>query len=78
MPKREAEITFQFRSPPVLMFGQNELERRCPSTLVFRVQPDEGISLRFQVKTPGADKELTRAMEISPVDMDFSYAEAPP
>jgi glucose-6-phosphate 1-dehydrogenase len=76
LAKREAEIAFQFRSPPVLMFGQNELERRCPSTLVFRVQPDEGISLRFQVKTPGANKELTRAMEISPVDMDFSYAEA--
>src|SRR5204862_4338191 len=52
-----------------------ELESRCPSTLVMRVQPDEGISLRFQAKTPGAAKELTPALEISPVDMDFSYAE---
>ncbi len=76
LAKRKSEIAIQFRPPPVLMFGQDELETRCPSTLVLRVQPDEGISLRFQVKTPGADKELTPSLEISPVDMDFSYAEA--
>ena len=44
--------------------------------LVMRVQPDEGISLRFNVKTPGAENELTPELEISPVDMDFSYDEA--
>jgi len=76
LPSRTSQIAIQFRSPPVLMFGQDELESRCPSTLVMRVQPDEGISLRFQVKTPGAEHELTSALEISPVDMDFSYAEA--
>ena len=81
--KRKSEIAIQFRSPPVLMFDQGELEDRCPSTLVMRVQPDEGISLRFNVKTPGAEKELTQSLEISPVDMDFSYdevfgAETPP
>jgi glucose-6-phosphate 1-dehydrogenase len=41
--------------------------------LVLRVQPNEGIALRFHVKTPGAEKELTSELEISPVDMDFSY-----
>lgn len=76
MAERKSEIAIQFRPPPVLMFGQDELEDRCPSTLVMRVQPDEGISLRFHVKTPGADKELTQNLEISPVDMDFSYATA--
>ena len=44
--------------------------------LVMRVQPDEGISLRFQVKTPGAENELTPDFEITPVVMNFSYAEA--
>ena len=73
---RKSEIAITFRSPPVLMFGQEDLESRCPSTLIMRVQPDEGISLRFQVKTPGAHNELTTNMEISPVDMEFSYAEA--
>ena len=55
MAKRTSEIAIQFRSPPVLMFGQKELEEKSPSMLVMRVQPDEGISLRFQVKTPGAE-----------------------
>jgi len=58
------------------MFGQRELEGNNPSVLVMRVQPDEGISLRFQVKTPGAGNQLTPDFEISPVDMDFTYAEA--
>jgi glucose-6-phosphate 1-dehydrogenase len=73
LPERVSEIVIQFRSPPVLMFGQTELERKWPSVLVMRVQPDEGISLRFNVKTPGTANELTPAFEISPVDMDFSY-----
>ncbi|MEO5902459.1 MAG: glucose-6-phosphate dehydrogenase [Gemmatimonadaceae bacterium] len=76
LPNRTSEIAIQFRSPPVLMFGQKELEQKAPSILVMRVQPDEGISLRFHVKTPGAANQLTPEFEISPVDMDFSYAEA--
>jgi glucose-6-phosphate 1-dehydrogenase len=58
------------------MFGQTELEQKWPSVLVMRVQPDEGISLRFNVKTPGTANQLTPEFEISPVNMDFSYDEA--
>ncbi len=76
MARRTSEIAIVFRSPPLLMFGQKELEEKAPSMLVMRVQPDEGISLRFQVKTPGAENELTPDFEISPVVMNFSYAEA--
>jgi glucose-6-phosphate 1-dehydrogenase len=76
LPERTSEIAIQFRSPPVLMFGQKELEGNWPSVLVMRVQPDEGISLRFHVKSPGAGTQLTPEFEITPVDMDFSYAEA--
>ncbi|MGK2960605.1 MAG: glucose-6-phosphate dehydrogenase [Gemmatimonadaceae bacterium] len=76
LPERTSEIAIQFRSPPVLMFGQKELEENWPSVLVMRVQPDEGISLRFHVKTPGAGNQLTPEFEITPVDMDFSYDEA--
>jgi glucose-6-phosphate 1-dehydrogenase len=75
LPQRTSEIVIQFRSPPVLMFGQTELEQKWPSVLVMRVQPDEGISLRFNVKTPGTSNELTPEFEISPVNMDFSYDE---
>jgi glucose-6-phosphate 1-dehydrogenase len=76
MAERTSEIAIQFRSPPVLMFGQKELEENWPSVLVMRVQPNEGIALRFHVKTPGAGNQLTPEFEITPVDMDFSYAEA--
>lgn len=76
LPKRMSEILIQFRPPPVLMFNQTELEEKMPSVLVMRVQPDEGISLRFNVKTPGTANELTPEFEISPVNMDFSYDEA--
>jgi glucose-6-phosphate 1-dehydrogenase len=75
LPKRTSEIAIQFRPPPVLMFEQKELEQKWPSVLVMRVQPDEGISLRFNVKTPGTANELTPEFEISPVHMDFSYDE---
>ncbi len=76
LPARTSEIAIQFRSPPVLMFSQRELETKWPSVLVLRVQPDEGISLRFHVKTPGAANQLTPQFEISPVEMDFSYSGA--
>jgi glucose-6-phosphate 1-dehydrogenase len=76
LPRRTSEISIQFRSPPVLMFGQRELETNWPSVLVMRVQPDEGISLRFHVKSPGTGNQLTPEFEITPVDMDFSYDEA--
>jgi glucose-6-phosphate 1-dehydrogenase len=76
LPERTSQIVIQFRPPPVLMFNQTELEEKMPSVLVMRVQPDEGISLRFNVKTPGTANELTPEFEISPVNMDFSYAEA--
>jgi glucose-6-phosphate 1-dehydrogenase len=76
MEKRISEIAVQFKSPPFLLFGQKAVEEMAPSLLTMRVQPDEGISLRFQVKTPGAMHELTPGLEITPVDMDFTYAEA--
>ena len=75
LPARTSEIAIQFRPPPVLMFEQKELEQKWPSVLVLHVQPDEGISLRFNVKTPGTATELTPEFEISPVHMDFSYDE---
>ena len=75
LKERTSEIAIQFRPPPVLMFEQAELEQKWPSVLVLRVQPDEGISLRFNVKTPGTQTELTPEFEIAPVNMDFSYAE---
>jgi len=75
LKKRVSEIAVQFRTPPHLMFGHGS-EALRPNTLVMRVQPNEGVSLNFEVKVPGAAVALTSAIEIAPVDMDFDYAAA--
>ena len=69
---RATEITIQFKQPPMLLFGANgsggcEIQ---PNILTMRIQPDEGISLRFGAKVPGPQ------MAVCPVVMDFGYAQA--
>ena len=66
MPKKVSEIAIQFREVPFLMF-QSASKQANPNVLALRIQPDEGISLRFEVKTPGTSPR-TRS-----VDMDFRY-----
>ena len=70
LPRRVSEIAIQFRKPPHLMFPIPEDHVLESNTLAIRVQPEEGISLRFEVKVPGVD------VKMASVDMDFSYAEA--
>ena len=70
MPRRVSEIAIQFRKPPHLMFPIPDDRIIESNTLAIRVQPKEGISLRFEVKVPGPE------VEMASVDMDFSYAEA--
>ena len=73
LAKRVTEITIQFKLPPQLLFkdqlGQGG-EGVKPNVLSMRIQPDEGISLRFGAKIPGP------SMNIGTVNMDFSYADA--
>jgi glucose-6-phosphate 1-dehydrogenase len=76
MPKRVSEIAVAFKKPPYLMFGHKTGAEIEPSTLIMRVQPNDGISLRFEVKVPGAARALSPDIEVAPVEMDFSYAEA--
>jgi glucose-6-phosphate 1-dehydrogenase len=75
LKERMTEIVVQFRAPPHLMFGHFG-EALRPNTLVMRVQPNEGVSLNFEVKVPGAAVALTSNIEIAAVDMDFNYTEA--
>jgi glucose-6-phosphate 1-dehydrogenase len=77
LTKRVSEIAVHFQAPPHLMFGGNGAGRELePNVLVMRVQPNEGVSLNFEVKVPGAAVALTQNIEVAPVDMDFAYAEA--
>ena len=75
MKRRCSEIAVRFRSPPHLMFGQQTRSGLEPNVLIMRVQPNEGVSLHFEVKVPGAAVALTSEIEVAPVDMDFTYAD---
>ena len=66
LPKKVSEIAIHFREVPYLIF-QSASQQVNANILVMRIQPNEGISLRFEVKMPGPDLR-TRS-----VDMDFSY-----
>jgi glucose-6-phosphate 1-dehydrogenase len=73
LAKRVTDITIQFKVPPLHLFKDHEGkggEGIRPNVLSIRIQPDEGITLRFGAKIPGP------SMNIGPVNMDFSYAES--
>ncbi len=67
LPKRVTEIAVQFREAPPVLFGGSRVSGAESNVLVLRIQPDEGISLRFGAKLPGP------AMDIRSVNMDFRY-----
>jgi glucose-6-phosphate 1-dehydrogenase len=70
LPVKASEVMIQFRPVPHQSFPPNAVRDMQPNALVIRVQPDEGILLRFQAKQPG------QRLRLRPVDMDFSYREA--
>ncbi len=75
MKKRATEISIQFKQPPLLIFNRMHAGGPCqeiqPNLLTIRIQPDEGIALRFGAKVP-----TTPEMAVCPVNMDFDYAGA--
>jgi glucose-6-phosphate 1-dehydrogenase len=66
LPKKVSEIAIQFRDVPLLIF-QSVAHQANPNILSLRIQPNEGISLRFEAKMPGAE------LRTRTVEMDFSY-----
>jgi glucose-6-phosphate 1-dehydrogenase len=69
MPVRNTHIVIQFRQAPFVLFRDTPVENLTPNQLVLHIQPEEGISLRFAAKTPGA------VMRLGTVDMNFEYAD---
>ena len=53
LPKRTTEIAIQFRRPPLQIFKRVSPTSVAPNLLIVNVQPDEGISVRFEAKLPG-------------------------
>jgi glucose-6-phosphate 1-dehydrogenase len=76
MARRVTEIAVHFREPPILMFRRETREQISHNVLTLRIQPNEGVSLSFEVKAPGAAYQLSRGIEVAPVAMDFTYKDA--
>ena len=70
LAKRVTEIAIEFKRPPMLLFKTYAVENVNPNVLVLRIQPDEGVSLTFEVKPPGHD------MIIKPLSLEFKYEQA--
>jgi glucose-6-phosphate 1-dehydrogenase len=80
LPKRATEIAIQYNTAPLSLFSPGQAAEAAaqhaaqqvsssmrPNLLILRIQPEEGISLRFLSKQPGS------GMRVRPVSMDFNY-----
>jgi len=70
MHVRMTEVSIHFKPVPHVLFNAPPYGPMAPNILAIRIQPNEGITLQFQVKTPGA------GIDIEPFKMDFGYADA--
>jgi glucose-6-phosphate 1-dehydrogenase len=64
---KASEIVVQFSRPPAILFGQDQRFRVSPNLLVIRIQPNEGITLYLNSKTPGLETKL------QPIKLAFGY-----
>jgi glucose-6-phosphate 1-dehydrogenase len=70
LARRVTEIAVLFKRAPHLPFRSDDAELLGHNQLVMRIQPDEGVVLKFGSKVPGT------AMELRDIAMDFGYGEA--
>jgi glucose-6-phosphate 1-dehydrogenase len=69
LPRRVTEVAVSLKKVPHMIFGGAEV-KPSPDVISMRIQPDEGIAIRFNAKVPGA------GTQIRPVRMEFSYGSA--
>jgi glucose-6-phosphate 1-dehydrogenase len=67
LKSKTSEIVIEFRQPPHLMFRLPASSDFTPNILSLRIQPDEGIHLRFEAKIPDSEQDMRS------VNMDFDY-----
>ncbi|HYN92769.1 MAG TPA: glucose-6-phosphate dehydrogenase [Pilimelia sp.] len=67
LPSRVTEVVLQFQRPPHLPIRAEQVRELQPDALALRIQPDEGIQLRFGAKVPG------HSFRVRSATMDFSY-----
>ncbi|MBC8181257.1 glucose-6-phosphate dehydrogenase [candidate division KSB1 bacterium] len=69
LPTRVTEVVIDFKNTPHSLFRNEQTSSISDNQLVIRIQPDEGISLKFGMKRPGT------GFNIKTVDMDFHYSD---
>ena len=69
LPKRVTEVAIQFKHAPFILFRETPVEQLKANVLTLYIQPDEGISLRFEAKVPGV------GIQTRSVNMNFKYDE---
>jgi len=69
LARRVSEVAIRFKTPPLLLFRGLCADQVVPNVLIIRIQPDEGIALRFQAKVPGPE------LGLGVVRMDFKYVD---
>ncbi len=69
LPTRVTEVVIHFKKTPHRLFGQTPGYQQTNNQLVIRIQPDEGILLKFGMKVPGA------GFNVQTVNMDFHYGD---
>src|SRR6266404_3930023 len=67
LKRRATEIVVHFRRTPFVLFRNTTVKNLETNRLVIHIQPNEGISLSFGAKVPGA------VMKLGLVNMDFDY-----
>jgi glucose-6-phosphate 1-dehydrogenase len=70
LPRQTSEIRVHFKRTPQALFASTPYEHLGPNAITLRIQPDDGISIAFDVKRPGAQ------MRALTVDANFSYQTA--
>ena len=70
LDKRATEVRIEFKPPAHITFGRQAASELEPNSITVKIQPDEGIALRFGARAPAP------GMEIRSVDMDFAYGSA--
>lgn len=69
LPTKVTEVVITFKDPPHALFRKEEMVYNDKNQLIIRIQPDEGLLLRFGMKVPGA------GFEVKDVGMNFRYSD---
>jgi glucose-6-phosphate 1-dehydrogenase len=69
LPTRVTELVIHFKATPYSLFKRKHDEAESYNILIIRIQPDEGILIKFAMKVPGTE------FKVQNVNMDFHYSD---